>query len=116
MFRERHTGYPVVDNGELVGMVTLSDAQSVKEAERDAMRVEDVMATDVYTATPETDAMDAFQTMQGENVGRLPVVDADGQLCGIVSRTDLMTAFDIIQSGGNVPSESLGPNVTPFGR
>ncbi len=116
MFRERHTGYPVVDNGELVGMVTLSDAQSVKEAERDAMRVEDVMATDVYTATPDTDAMDAFQTMQGEDVGRLPVVNADGELCGIVSRTDLMTAFDIIQSGGNVPRESLGPSVTPFGR
>jgi len=116
MFRERHTGYPVVENGELVGMVTLGDAQSVDEVERDAMRVDDVMATDIYTATPETEAMEAFQTMQGNNIGRLPVVDADGELCGIVSRTDLMTAFDIIQQSGGAPSETMGPSVTPFGR
>ncbi|MBP1986034.1 CBS domain-containing protein [Halolamina salifodinae] len=116
MFRERHTGYPVVENGDLVGMVTLGDAQSVDEVERDAMRVEDVMATDIYTATPETEAMDAFQTMQQENVGRLPVVDADGALCGIVSRTDLMTAFDIIQQSGAASGESLGREMTPFGR
>ena len=116
MFRERHTGYPVVENGDLVGMVTLGDAQSVDEVERDAMRVDDVMATDIYTATPETDAMDALQTMQQEGVGRLPVVDADGELCGIISRTDLMTAFDIIQQSGSAPSETMGPNVSPFGR
>ncbi|WP_435117596.1 CBS domain-containing protein [Halolamina sp. C58] len=116
MFRERHTGYPVVENGELVGMVTLSDAQSVDEVERDAMRVDDVMSTDVYTATPDTEAMAAFQTMQEHGVGRLPVVDADGELCGIISRTDLMTAFDIIQQSGAAPSETMGPNLSPFGR
>jgi len=116
MFRERHTGYPVVENGELVGMVTLSDAQSVDEVERDAMRVDDVMSTDVYTATPDTEAMAAFQTMQEHGVGRLPVVDADGELCGIISRTDLMTAFDIIQQSGSAPSETMGPNLSPFGR
>ncbi|QKY21212.1 CBS domain-containing protein [Halolamina sp. CBA1230] len=116
MFHERHTGYPVVENGDLVGMVTLGDAQSVDEVERDAMRVDDVMATDIYTATPETDAMNALQTMQQEGIGRLPVVDADGELCGIISRTDLMTAFDIIQQSGSAPSESMGPSVSPFGR
>ncbi|MFD1566229.1 CBS domain-containing protein [Halolamina litorea] len=116
MFRERHTGYPVVENGELVGMVTLSDAQSVDEVERDAMRVEDVMATDIYTVTPETEAMDAFELMQGNGVGRLPVVDANGDLCGIVSRTDLMTAFDIIQKSGSMANDTLGPDVSPFGR
>ncbi|GAB7013974.1 CBS domain-containing protein [Halolamina salina] len=116
MFRERHTGYPVVENGELVGMVTLADAQSVDEVERDAMRVDDVMSTEVYTATPETEAMEALQTMQEHGVGRLPVVDANGKLCGIISRTDLMTAFDIIQQSGAAPSESMGPNLSPFGR
>jgi|GEM_PF-264983 len=39
MFTERHTGYPVVDTrGELVGMVTLDDARTIKEVERDAYR------------------------------------------------------------------------------
>ena len=116
MFRERHTGYPVVENGRLVGMVTLGDAQSVDEVERDAMRVDDVMTTEIHTVTPDTEAIEAFQTMQQHNVGRLPVLDADGELCGIVSRTDLMTAFDIIQESGAASGGALGGDVTSFGR
>ena len=100
MFTERHTGYPVLQGGELIGMVTLEDAQSVRDVERDAYRVDDVMATNVVGVGPETDAMTALQTMQENGVGRLPVVDREEQLVGILSRSDLMTAFNIIQTGG----------------
>ncbi|WP_435126498.1 M50 family metallopeptidase [Halobaculum sp. D14] len=108
MFTERHTGYPVLENGRLVGMVTLEDAQSVKEVERDAYTVGDVMETDVASVTPDADALDALDTMQDRGVGRLAVVDADGELVGLISRTDLMTAFNVIQSGGR-DSAGLGP-------
>ena len=100
MFEERHTGYPVLDGDDLVGMVTLEDARSVKEVERDAYRVDDVMARDLVAADPNADALTALQTMQTHGVGRLPVVDADGELVGLISRSDLMTAFNIIQTGG----------------
>ena len=100
MFEERHTGYPVLRGDELVGMVTLEDARSVREVERDAYRVDDVMATNVVAVGPETDAMTALQTMQEHGVGRLPVVDRQEQLVGLISRSDLMTAFNIIQTGG----------------
>jgi Zn-dependent protease len=100
MFEERHTGYPVMDGGDLVGMVTLEDAREVREVERDAYRVEDVMATEVASVGADTDAMTALQTMQEHGVGRLPVLDADGELVGLISRSDLMTAFNIIQTGG----------------
>jgi len=102
MFRERHTGYPVVDHGELVGMVTLDDAREVREVERDAYRVEEVMSADITSVTPESDAIDALSRMQQTGVGRLPVIDRDGELVGIVSRSDLMTAFNIIQTGGSI--------------
>ena len=100
MFEERHTGYPVMDGGDLVGMVTLEDAREVREVERDAYRVGDVMATEVASVGADTDAMTALQTMQEHGVGRLPVLDADGELVGLISRSDLMTAFNIIQTGG----------------
>ena len=100
MFDERHTGYPVLDGENLVGMVTLEDARSVREVERDAYRVDDVMATDIVAVDPDADALSALQTMQESGVGRLPVVDADGDLVGLISRSDLMTAFNIIQTGG----------------
>ena len=100
MFRERHTGYPVVEDGELVGMVTLDDARQVPEVERDAYTVRDVMATDVKTITADDDAMSALERLQQHGIGRLPVMDSRGELTGIISRTDLMTAFDIIQKSG----------------
>jgi Zn-dependent protease/CBS domain-containing protein len=100
MFEERHTGYPVVRNDNLVGMVTLDDAGAVEDVERDAYRVADVMSSEVETITPEADAMEAFERMQRGGVGRLPVVDAGGSLVGIVSRTDLMRAFNIVQKSG----------------
>lgn len=102
MFRERHTGYPVMNAGELIGMVTLDDARSVKEVERDAYRVEDVMSREIASISPDADAMDAISKMQERNVGRLPVVDETGELVGLISRSDLVTAFNIIQSRGSV--------------
>ncbi|RCU46531.1 CBS domain-containing protein [Haloplanus salinus] len=101
MFRERHTGYPVLSQGTLVGMVTLDDAREVREVEHDAYRVEDVMATELVTISPGADAMDAISMMQREKVGRLPVVDEAGDLVGLISRSDLVTAFNIIRTRGS---------------
>jgi Zn-dependent protease/CBS domain-containing protein len=99
MFRERHTGYPVMRGGNLVGMVTLQDAQGVDEVEREAFTVEDVMSGDLATVAPDASAMEAFETMQREGIGRLLVVE-DDELVGLLSRTDLMTAFNIIRNTG----------------
>jgi Zn-dependent protease/CBS domain-containing protein len=108
MFRERHTGYPVLRGGSLVGMVTLDDTREVREVERDAYRVEDVMATDLVTITPDADAMDAISMMQREKVGRLPVVDETGNLVGLISRSDLVTAFNIIRTRGSDAESGSG--------
>jgi len=98
MLVERHTGYPVVEQGTVVGMVTLDDTQTVKTVERDAYLVSDVMSDDVQTIGVHTEAIDALQTLQENNIGRAPVVDENGELVGLISRTDLMTAFDVLQT------------------
>ena len=107
MLVDRHTGYPVMDGGRLVGMVTLDDARSIKEVERDAYRVGDVMSAELATISPDADAMTALQRMQERKVGRLPVVDDRGEIIGLISRSDLVTAFNVIQSRGAVPSLSM---------
>ncbi|MBP1921861.1 Zn-dependent protease/CBS domain-containing protein [Halorubrum alkaliphilum] len=117
MFEERHTGYPVMGRNGLVGMVTLEDARSIREVERDAYRVEDVMATEIASVTADTDAMTALQTMQEHGVGRLPVLNDRGELVGLLSRSDLMTAFNIIQTGGTpsvISGRRLGDGQRPL--
>ncbi|MDS0295782.1 CBS domain-containing protein [Halogeometricum luteum] len=108
MFRERHTGYPVLKNGHLAGMVTLNDARSVNEVERDAYLVGDVMSGELTTIGPDAGAMDAITVMQENGVGRLPVVDEEGELVGLISRSDLVTALNIIQSRGSLPAVRRG--------
>lgn len=101
MFSERHTGYPVMENDRLVGVVTLSDARQVDAVERDAFTVEDVMTTELETIEPDAEAMDALNRMQQGGIGRLLVVRGD-ELVGLISRTDLMTALNIIKSSGSI--------------
>jgi len=116
MLSERHTGYPVVEGGRVVGVVTLDDAQSVREVERDAYTVGEVMSDQLHAVAPDADAMDALEQMQESGVGRLLVMDGEN-LVGLISRTDLMTALDIIKqrgaldaAGGERPTSVEQPN------
>lgn len=95
MLDHRHIGYPVLDGETLVGLVTLDD---VKSRQPDDESVADVMTprADLETITPSTAVMDAFRTVSKSDVGRLPVVTEDGDLVGLVTRTDLMRAFKIV--------------------
>lgn len=107
MFQERHTGYPVMDNDTPVGLVTLEDARDVRPVERDAYTVGDIMTTDLHTITAGADAMAAFNEMQQHGIGRLIVLNETEEFAGLISRTDIMTALDILQSSGSleVPEE-----------
>ncbi|AEH36267.1 CBS domain-containing protein [Halopiger xanaduensis] len=111
MFSERHTGYPVIERDgagdRLVGLVTLTDAREIEPVERDAYTVEDVMTTDLETIAPDSDAMAAIDRMRANDIGRLLVVE-NGDLVGLISRTDVMTAFDIVQKSG-----ALNPSRSP---
>lgn len=54
--------------------------------------VKDWMSTEVITITPETTLPEAHQIMTNEEIRRLPVVDKDGRLVGIVSIGDVRSA------------------------
>ena len=99
MFRERHTGFPVVENGQVLGLVTLEDARAVREIERDAFRTEEVMTTELQSIHPDENAMAALTKMQEHNIGRLIVME-EGEFVGLLTRSDLMTALNIIKESG----------------
>ena len=113
MFEERHTGYPVERNGDIVGIVTLDDARAVREVERDAYTVEDVMTSELYGVSPDDDVMDALEDLDSEGVGRLFVFDDQDEFVGLLTRTDIMTALSIIRSSDDFtpPGEEHEPTV-----
>jgi predicted transcriptional regulator len=57
--------------------------------------------------TPDTPVMDAFEAMQSNGIGRLLVVDSadPDRLVGLLTRTDVMTALEIMREGGEVTAE-----------
>ncbi|MFB6183100.1 MAG: CBS domain-containing protein [Haloarculaceae archaeon] len=109
MFEQRHVGYPVVDaDGSVVGIVTLDDASQVAPVEREAFTVADVMTTELHTVSPDVDAMEAMQTLQNNDVGRLLVTDSHDELVGIVTRTDFMRAFRVLSESDTLDDRRRG--------
>jgi Zn-dependent protease/CBS domain-containing protein len=95
MLRHRHTGFPVIEDGSVVGIVTLDDAREVAPAARDSTPVRDIMTPSLETVSPEADAWDALTSLQRNAIGRLIVLDDRGRLVGLVTRTDVVTALNI---------------------
>lgn len=55
--------------------------------------VGDVMTSDVITLETEADHAEAARLMRKAGVKRIPIVDGDGRLAGILSRSDILRAF-----------------------
>jgi len=108
MFRERHTGYPVERDDRVVGLVTLEDARAVREIERDAYTVGDVMTTELIAVAPDDDVMTALTELEQNSVGRLVVLDEDDEFQGLLTRSDIMTALTIIKSNPNYKADDEG--------
>jgi CBS domain-containing protein len=86
---------PVVDEGELVGVVTDRDmyiALATKNARASHLRVGAVATNDVVTCAPEDDVETALASMKRARVRRLPVVGFSNVLLGVLSMNDIVLA------------------------
>ncbi|KAK9465899.1 IMP dehydrogenase/GMP reductase [Lipomyces arxii] len=83
-------GFPVTENGQvpgkLVGMVTSRDIQFL---DTEDMLVSDVMTTELITAPEGIDLVNANEILRRSKKGKLPIIDKDGNLTALLSRTDL---------------------------
>jgi len=106
MFKLKHLGYPVVDAGKMVGIVTLTDVSHVPVDARATTPVRDIMTRNVITLKPDDDAFTALQKLSTNKIGRLVVMEGD-RIAGIVSRTDMLKAlelYEVARAGVNLPN------------
>lgn len=114
---KRISAVPVVDGkGKVVGIVTEGDLMHRAEAgterryswwleairgeaalaadyvEAHAIKIADIMTYDVVTATPETPLHEIAALLEKHQIKRVPIVTAQGDLVGIVSRANLLQA------------------------
>lgn len=61
--------------------------------ERHTAHVADWMSRSPITVGPDTSVIEAYERMRSKGVRRLPVVQADGSLVGIITRSDIEQAM-----------------------
>ena len=122
MAKHRVNQLPVLDNDNLVGIVTDRDIRDAyptcllihrgKEIDRFAEKitVEEVMTHDVFIVRPETSLTTAVGLLRRHRIGSLPVMQ-DKNLVGIITRSDIL---DFVLRGENHNSRKrLKPSGKP---
>lgn len=125
LFDKKMSGLPVIDaQGKLLGMVTeknilsyilpsyigkvgrfiyREDPKSTKKkfAELAGMTVTQFMRTDVISSRGDVSLCEVARIMLTQKIRRIPVVDAEGMLVGIIARGDILRsmALDAQQAG-----------------
>lgn len=89
MYRYGHTGFPVVDDEKLLGIISRRDLDKATHHGLGHAPVKAYMTTNVITIEPNTSLEEIQNTMIKYDIGRLPVVH-DGKIVGILSRTNVI--------------------------
>ncbi len=87
--RSRHRGLPVVENGQLVGILTQSDLAERYTAPH--LKVSDIMTPHPLTVTPTDTLQEVLYLLTRYRVSRLPVTEGR-RLVGIITRSDIIRA------------------------
>jgi CBS domain-containing protein len=83
------SGVPVLKDGRLVGIITRKDLLHKPEENQLAL----LMTSKPLTIHADATIFEAARIMSGKNIRRLPVVDKEGELIGLISVADLVLAI-----------------------
>ena len=82
-------GIPILEDGRMIGIVSRRDIRAILPKQGDA-QITGYMTKKLITAPEEITAENALETMYANKVERLPVVDAEGCLVGIITMRDIL--------------------------
>jgi len=109
----KHNGFPVISGNELLGCVTAGDLKKVRKTEWQTRSVREIMTPrESLTVISEDEvATKAAELMGTKSIGRVFVLDKDGRLSGIITRSDVIRTVQLqqvaLQRGGAMTGGSF---------
>lgn len=88
--KSHHRGFPVMENGKLVGIITQSDLEKVK-SEKSSLIISNVMTKQPITVNSQAPLSNVLYLLNRYQLSRLPVIEGN-KLIGIITRTDIIRA------------------------
>lgn len=107
MQRSGHEGYPVVQDGELVGLITRNAVDRAIAHGMGSQPVGRIMESGRVAVRPSDSLHFLQQQMMRSGWGQIPVVNEAGDLLGIVTRTDLINQWGQPENGASRREEML---------
>jgi CIC family chloride channel protein len=108
--RSHHRGFPVVDNGKLVGIVTQTDLANIAQRQLTGeTTLSEIMTPQPMTVSPKETLAHVLYLLNHTNLSRLPVMD-NRKLVGIITRGDIIRA-ESEQLSGEI--DQVGPRTEP---
>jgi predicted transcriptional regulator len=102
----RHTAYPVLDGGRVVGAISMISLSSVAPENWHETAVRAIMDCRIEVISPESDLQDALRLLMAPHGQHMLIVESDdGLLEGIVTKTDILSAL----SAGAVEANEHAP-------
>ena len=90
--RSHHRGFPVVEENKLVGIITQSDLQKLRERHlSNNTPIREIMTPEPVTVKPNQQLSNVLYLLDRYKISRLPVVDGK-KLIGIITRADIIRA------------------------
>ena len=86
-------GAPVMKNGKVVGVFTVTDLIQAIAEDNDEATVGDLMSTKVIIINENLKIAKAIEILFKKSISRLIIADNDNNLLGIVTRTDLINSI-----------------------
>ncbi|HOF03783.1 MAG TPA: CBS domain-containing protein, partial [Atribacterota bacterium] len=110
MIKKRISGFPVLENGEIIGIITSNDLFLVMDMIKTGELLQNddtnssqpsvnfAMSTDIVTVNPETNLDEIISLMKYRNIHTLPVM-SQNKLVGVIGRRDIFKSFyDVIRN------------------
>ncbi|MDZ8050910.1 MAG: chloride channel protein [Aulosira sp. ZfuVER01] len=90
--RSHHRGFPVVEEGKLVGIVTQTDLLKIRDRQSQSeTAIKEIMTSSPISVTPTHNLRNVLYLLDRYQISRLPVVEGR-KLIGIITRADIIRA------------------------